>query len=310
MSLTIGANSQRERGWRMKASARLLVVMLLWAMPSARAFGQHLFLDSNGDGYATEADKLSENGITSLDIWIETDRNRDGTSTDAAGDVPSSIFSYSVALRAIGGTISWGRYENHQTIMNVPFGRSESVTEFYVAYAGTKMLPPGKYRLGTLEMRTLTGHPDLSFAAATSIPGGVTSFGSARPGRDQDNTLKLSGDGGAGDWSDADGIGARGSSIILQGERADRDQQFGARLSREGENASIQLRVTTTKPGFLRVRLFDVAGRLVRVLFDTPSAPAGTIALEPKDRELASGIYFYRVEAAEGRVQGRITMLR
>ena len=75
------------------------------------------------------------------------------------------------------------------------------------------------------------------------------------------------------------------------------------------------LRLTTSRDGFLRVRLFDLQGRVIRTLEDRAMVPAGAhhIAIDGRNsvgQTLASGIYFYQVETAEGSLRGRITVLK
>jgi hypothetical protein len=61
------------------------------------------------------------------------------------------------------------------------------------------------------------------------------------------------------------------------------------------------LRFTTTASGPVRVRIFDVSGRLVRMLMDSRLEPAGahSMPIDGRDRDgkfIASGVYFIRVE--------------
>jgi PKD repeat protein len=73
--------------------------------------------------------------------------------------------------------------------------------------------------------------------------------------------------------------------------------------------------IRTAQAGALSIRLFDTSGRLVRALPDVP-LPAGgyrDITFDGRDshgRELRSGVYFYRVEALEGAVTGRLVLVR
>jgi hypothetical protein len=298
----------------------LLSVFLATAMPVTTQ-AQYVFLDTNRDGKSTSADKLSADN-TDVDIWIQTDKNRDGTTANLVADTtPPSIFSYSVALKVSGGSVSWGAYKNLQPTMIYPFGRTESPTEFYVSYAGTTPLIPGKYRLGTIAITKVSGTPIVDFSPATSMPGGVTSFGSMNQGRDSDNTIKLgeTPGGGAraaatvGDFSDSDGLGAKGSNRA--GTLADdaAPLRFGARLVRPS-GSGIRLIVTTSAPGRLKVRLFDVAGRLVRTLANEGSVPSGVHAFDVQSassptQRLARGVYFYRIEGAGGKIEGKVAIL-
>lgn len=70
----------------------------------------------------------------------------------------------------------------------------------------------------------------------------------------------------------------------------------------------------TSKPGPIKVLLFDANGRLVRTLLDRPQVAGGRheVAIDGRDargRRLASGIYWYRVQAAEGMATGRLMIL-
>ncbi len=68
---------------------------------------------------------------------------------------------------------------------------------------------------------------------------------------------------------------------------------------------------TTSKPGPARVRVYDVQGRLVTTVLDEARLPAGrhTASLLGM-RSAAAGVYFFRVETAEGTKSGRIAILR
>ena len=75
------------------------------------------------------------------------------------------------------------------------------------------------------------------------------------------------------------------------------------------------LSFVTSRPGPLRVTLFDVTGRRVRSVLDEAEAPAGfhVAMVDGKDdhgRALGSGLYFYRIRALEGVSGGRIVIAR
>ncbi len=80
-------------------------------------------------------------------------------------------------------------------------------------------------------------------------------------------------------------------------------------------NPRATLGFRTTKPGFVRVLLFDLNGRMVRQVLDAPTMEPGyhEVAIDGADaagRRLASGVYFYRVEAREGSSQGRLAVVK
>ncbi len=71
----------------------------------------------------------------------------------------------------------------------------------------------------------------------------------------------------------------------------------------------------TTRPGRIQVRLFDLHGRLARTIADVPLAPPGPQEFAFDGRSdhgvpLASGVYFFRIETADGQMRGRIAILK
>jgi PKD repeat protein len=80
-------------------------------------------------------------------------------------------------------------------------------------------------------------------------------------------------------------------------------------------NPAGTLTFTTARPGFARVELFDVGGRLLRTILDEPSLGAGLHEVRIEGRgqrgeSLASGIYFIRGISAEGEFTKTITILK
>jgi VCBS repeat protein len=80
-------------------------------------------------------------------------------------------------------------------------------------------------------------------------------------------------------------------------------------------NPSGTLQFTVSKAGPLRVSLFDVQGRLVKVLLDEQAAAVGArrITVDGRDQRgasMGSGVYFYRIESQGGVVTGRFAVLK
>jgi len=74
-------------------------------------------------------------------------------------------------------------------------------------------------------------------------------------------------------------------------------------------NAATHLRFTLDRPGLARLAVYDLSGRLVRLLVeDELSAGRHQVLFEP--RNLATGIYFYRLESADRSVVQRMLLLR
>ncbi len=304
------------------------IALCFGAVCAHPARSQYIFADTNGDGLSDSRDQLAAPGPINVDIWLQTSTNRDGLAARLApGAPPLSIFAYEFVLAAVGGTVTWGKYTNLQPTMDVPFRHLENESEIYVGYGGTDPLPPGKYKLGTLPVTVKSGAPRLEFRTRSSIyAGALTAFGSKNPGKDDDNALKFTSDPTllgstladvSGDWGDADGVAKPTASAPLA---AAHPGEVGLKFSvaatpNPGRSGAMRLSITTTRPGALRVRLFDIQGRVVQTLVSEDRAPAGSRTVDvgegaPSARHLASGIYLYRVESVDGQKVGRIVLLR
>jgi PKD repeat protein len=79
-------------------------------------------------------------------------------------------------------------------------------------------------------------------------------------------------------------------------------------------NPSGEVSFAVTKPGRMRVELFDVSGRLVRVLADRHAeAGAQSCAIDGRNGQgapLASGIYYVRVSTAQETLMQRVAVLK
>jgi len=305
----------------------ILTVTLL-ACVSHTAKAQRMFLDSDGDGEATANDHLATDGTTLVSIWLESN-SRASTTSLAARNVPDaelSIFSYEFILHADGGRVQWGKYTNNQPTMSVPLGPHVSETDFYIGQMGMVPLAAGRHKLGTLEVRVISGRPSLSFAASSPVwMAAETSFGSTYEGRDSDNTIKFFSPGNgrreatapAGEWGDGVGLDAdRAMASPPMSEAANTVKlEFGIRQLGGAQSGTLQLIVTTTRPGSLRLRLFSVSGRLVRVLADERNATPGVHefsvggASNGKQR-LPAGVYYYRLQASEGIRSGKVVIIQ
>jgi flagellar hook assembly protein FlgD len=71
----------------------------------------------------------------------------------------------------------------------------------------------------------------------------------------------------------------------------------------------------TTRGGDATIQLFDLQGRLVRILLPQQYLGAGAhdVAIDGRNNQglrLPSGIYFYRVLTADGVTEGSISVLK
>lgn len=80
-------------------------------------------------------------------------------------------------------------------------------------------------------------------------------------------------------------------------------------------NPEATLSYVTMKPGIASVQLFDIHGRLVRTLVEPQQTDAGLhqVTIDGRDgqgNKLASGVYYYRVESADGVTKGNVAILK
>jgi hypothetical protein len=73
--------------------------------------------------------------------------------------------------------------------------------------------------------------------------------------------------------------------------------------------------VSTNVPGRLKVSIFAASGRLERVIADVAMAPVGPHSFafdgtRPDGTKLASGVYFYRIESADGTRTGKFVIAK
>ena len=144
----------------MRLVLRLVIstaILTAFALPAS---AQYMYLDSNANGIHDAADRLNANGTaTTVDIWLNTNTNRNGTTAlcDDNAATALSINSYAFNLLASGGTVSYTTYVNQQaTAMPNPaqvVNPGDGVS-YKNGFFGTSYIAAGLYRLGTL---TITG---------------------------------------------------------------------------------------------------------------------------------------------------------
>jgi len=186
----------------------LALFLLLGAATLPRgALAQYMYLDSNGDGVHTEADVVNPTGGTTIDVYLVTDQGADGfPDVCPYEDGILNINSYSVGLRASGGTITWGTPINRIPEFGVNFGFGTNETELFYGKGGGTKFPPGIYHLMTIVASTASGAPDLQIVPeveAGPFSFRITSFGSNCPGVNGNNTYTL-----GLDWFDVGGLAA------------------------------------------------------------------------------------------------------
>jgi hypothetical protein len=191
----------------------LFLAIVAALLIGAPAHSQYMYLDADGDGLnwhgggPANSDILGT-GTHSVDIWLVTDKNRDGSDAVCANSTdPFSIISYESTLHVSGnGTVVFGTWTDNMgftfKLTNCSGQYCSAGGSLWLGYGSATALPPGKYKLGTLAV-TITGQPIISIVAGDPNLSGVseTAFGSACLGPDFNNTIIL----GRDFFADADG---------------------------------------------------------------------------------------------------------
>ena len=169
----------------------LVVAVSLILFAACTADAQYLWLDTNGDGLnwwrefqmgnTVPGDCLNEK-VTSIDVYLATDLNPDGTPATCMSGGTFTINSYQATFRFSSGTLVFNGWTDAMGF-NTPFitaGDGTFATNGSEAWVGRsgQAKPPGTYRLGTLSV-TVTGDPTLNFVTSGTIsPDAYTTFGS------------------------------------------------------------------------------------------------------------------------------------
>lgn len=250
----------------------LLPLGLLVCLP-VPAVSQYLFLDTNGDGVHDSHDRLAPSGPTNVDIWIVTDRNKDGSAASCVGEDYGgglTLSSYAVVLHAAGGDVKWGPMQNRlpfSTSQPACFATAQDTTDadwYHNGWGWIDQFAPGAHRVATLRIEVLSGRPSIFVEPYLARrPVQITAFGTRCTGYDDDNTFKL-----GSEWHDADGVGPL---------RADAGGPYHVQAGRAVPVDGTGSRGVTTAPLSYRWNFDDgatadgaVASHIYRTLGDVP----------------------------------------
>jgi hypothetical protein len=182
------------------------LIALAWG--AAPAAAQYMYLDSNGDGLHTAADRMNKSTPTTIDVWLHTDQNRDGSPAACSylfGALDMS--SYEFVLHAVGGTVTWGSMSNLVPDFTINLARDSRDTAgtvyYHNGFGGATALAPGLYKLASLTATVATGSPRIDIVTRHPINRTArTSFGSeciANSSYDHTNRFGTN-------WLDVDGL--------------------------------------------------------------------------------------------------------
>ncbi len=207
-----GRIRMRAMKLRRRATTWLWMAAILTFAPST-VRAQYLYLDSNGDGIHDATDRMNKSTPTTVDIWLDTDSNRDGSpATCTFGGGALDLSSYEVVLQAVGGTINWGPMSNLMANLTSNFARDARDTTGTVYYhngygttMASKVYLPGFYKLASLVATVATGSPRVDIVVRHAINrASRTSFGTAcLANAERDHTNKF-----GYNWFDVDGLQA------------------------------------------------------------------------------------------------------
>jgi hypothetical protein len=139
-----------------------------------------------------------------------------------------------------------------------------------------------------------------------------TTYYTHLPGSSVDFLVMGSGSGPSNSF-DIDDVRITATSIPVLAVPAAPQAALAARVFPNPMRGQGTLSFALPKAGPLAVRVLDVTGRLVRTVSDERSAAAGVhtwkLGHDGTGHRLPAGIYFYRIDSAEGRRSGRFVVL-
>lgn len=186
--------------------------LLVFAAVVALAIGvpasaQYMYIDTNGDGVCNSSDVLSP-AVHSIDIYLRTNLNGDGSTAVCASGENLTINSYTFVLSSGSGGVAYGAWTDNMGFSIAAGGPVSNSTDYFIGRASATIMPPGSYKLGSMAI-TVTGSPTLSIIKHSSVDNtSQTSFGSQCSGQDFNNTMRYGENQDQippGDWSDVCG---------------------------------------------------------------------------------------------------------
>jgi hypothetical protein len=198
----------------MKACLPVLAALITLAI-GVPASAQYMWIDVNGDGIngcttpgVTSDDDFLTPATTSIDIYLSTDRNGNGSVASCPTGYALTINSYTFVLTNGSGGVAYGAWTDAMGFSIAAGGPALNTTDYFIGRASATIQPAGTYKLGSLAV-TVTGSPRLDILAHSSIDNtSQTSFGSACPGQDFNNTMRYGENADLnppGDWNDVCG---------------------------------------------------------------------------------------------------------
>src|SRR5689334_21694832 len=172
----------RRSGIMLKRLFTALIVLGAVLGVGSRANAQYMRITTDNPADNT---KLRATGTTILTISLDTNHDKDAslqtcnshTSANCGATSTAQsldMFSYTIALKTVGGTVSWGAFSAADAAYTDTSPQIQSATEVEINKSrptGT-FSSPGLNTLGTIPVTILTGSPrvDLQIGAGTLNP--------------------------------------------------------------------------------------------------------------------------------------------
>ena len=175
-----------------------------------QALAQYMYLDSNGNGIHDAGDRMNKSAATTIDVWLDTDSNRDGSAgVCETGPGLLDMNHYEFVLQSVGGTVTWGPMTNLIASFGNTLARDSrdltNPTHYHNGYGGGSSVIPGLYKLATLTATVSTGSPHIDIVEKhITNKLGRTSFGSECEANAEHDHMKRFGK----NWFDWDGLAA------------------------------------------------------------------------------------------------------
>jgi len=188
------------------------VVLLAIGVPAS---AQYMWIDVNGDGINgcttpgnPADDDILNAGVTSIDIWLSTNLNMDGSTAVCPTGEELTINSYTFVLSSGTGGVAYNGWTDAMGFSIAAGGPSSNSTDYFIGRASADIQNMGTYKLGSMAV-TVTGTPNLAIVAHSSVDAtSQTSFGSRCGGIDFNNTMRYGENVDQippGDWNDVCG---------------------------------------------------------------------------------------------------------
>jgi hypothetical protein len=199
----------------MKHCLLLFAGVLIFGI-SVPVSAQYMWIDANGDGINgcttpgnPADDEVLTPLVTSIDIYLSTNMNMDGSAATCASGEALTINSYTFVLSSGAGGVAYGEWSDAMGFSIAAGGPASNSIDYFIGRASATIMPPGTYKLGTMAV-TVTGAPVLSIVAHSSVdPTSQTSFGSQCQGQGFNNTMRYGENVDQvppGDWNDVCGV--------------------------------------------------------------------------------------------------------